>query len=209
MRLAATRDHFECPSCGAHAFPTRSIDGVGVLGELTSHPCPLCHQPLVSGALEDHQVEHCGRCEGFLIAQRDFGFALQIRRAWQDMRRDQPPRKPIDPSTLAREVDCPRCGKVMYTEPHLGPGGAVLDTCVHCERVWPDGGEFSALGARVGLTASGPGSRCRRASPRPALCRQLGEPRGPDPRAEERKATRANGSPLAETRSPACVSWFR
>lgn len=144
MKLAPSRDHFLCEYCGSHQFPERSHDGVETLGIPTEHLCPTCGRPLMAGRLEGAEIEHCANCEGFLIRQRDFGTVLAVRRAWS--RRDQPPpRRPIDPAQLARQINCPCCGEKMYVEPYLGPGSQVLDTCLQCERVWLDRDELSIL----------------------------------------------------------------
>lgn len=137
MRLVRDRDYFVCDYCGSYHFPEANRDGIRVLGEVSEILCPVCRTNLVTAALESLRVLHCPTCQGTLIAQVDFAFAVQYLRQARALLAP-----PLDRAELLRPLICPLCQRKMHTFHYGGGGNVVMDNCPACQVVWLDYGEI-------------------------------------------------------------------
>ena len=152
----AGRGYFRCNHCDTCEFPetlTGSLDGIVSLGEASELNCPVCAEPLARGAIEGYEVAYCEKCRGVLAHQSDFPQILRARQVHCG-----PPSEPapLDPDELARQIDCPACGRRMETHPFSGGGNAAVDTCLGCWLIWLDSGEIAALAAAAASKAQIP-----------------------------------------------------
>lgn len=143
MVIAERGDHLRCEFCGGASFPKETKDGVRPLGEPSGGECPGCKKPLSAAVIERIPVEHCGSCEGFLIARRDLVSVVMTRRALYDG--PKIPGRPISPEEGKRKLDCPLCGESMECHPYHGPGHVWIDSCASCDKVWLDRGELTKI----------------------------------------------------------------
>lgn len=105
--------------------------------------CCECGAGLLSGTLaEGLPARVCPACGGVLLALDDY-------RAW---RQTLPPAAAEVPTTLSiigedggRARSCPACSGPMARYRVLPVSSFRLDRCNHCQLVWFDGGEWSAL----------------------------------------------------------------
>jgi LSD1 subclass zinc finger protein len=147
LELLPGRSHLRCPYCTSLTFPEPTGDGVVVLEGTHPHDCPACHRPLALAALDGDSVGYCRDCRGILLSTDHFARAIARRRDAQSGR-DRAV-EPIDPKDLRRVRRCARCGRRTDTHVYGGGGNVVIDTCEHCQLVWLDAGELTALGRHV------------------------------------------------------------
>lgn len=141
MRLVRERDYFVCEYCGSYYFPTPNRDGIRVLQEPSDIHCPLCKINLVLAALDDVRVLHCTKCQGVLIRQADFAYAVSHLREYS---KPLPP-QPLNRKELERSLACPRCYRKMHTFHYGGGGNVVIDNCPTCQVIWLDYGELARV----------------------------------------------------------------
>lgn len=137
MRLVRARDYFVCEYCGSYYFPAANREGIRVLGQVSATLCPVCRTNLVVAALEELRVLHCPTCQGTLITQVDFAFAVQYLRHAPAL-----PLGQLDRAELLRPLICPHCHRKMHTFHYGGGGNVVLDNCLACQVIWLDYGEI-------------------------------------------------------------------
>jgi Zn-finger nucleic acid-binding protein len=142
MRLVRARDYFVCDYCGSYYFPDPNRDGIRALNELSATSCPVCQANLVVAALDELRVLHCVKCQGVLIAQPDFAFAVAYLRRYVDAAALP---RPLNREELKRPLTCPRCHHKMHTFHYGGGGNVVMDNCVACQIVWLDYGELNRI----------------------------------------------------------------
>jgi Zn-finger nucleic acid-binding protein len=143
IKIVQGRDYFYCEHCSSLYFPTESRDGVRVLGELGGADCPVCRVPLVTASVAGALALHCNNCRGLLIDQESFAFVVRYLRA-RAPGLSEPPR-PLNPEDLKREVDCPRCKRLLDTHPYYGPGNVIIDVCTSCAIIWLDYCELNII----------------------------------------------------------------
>ena len=121
------------------------MDGVRVLQRPeAARPCPLCAAPLAEALLDDTlRVEHCERCRGLGMPRQTFAEAVRRLRARQSGPPIDP--APIDPTELARVLNCSTCGTSMETRRYDGPGNIVIDACSRCDVIWLDHDELTRI----------------------------------------------------------------
>lgn len=118
--------------------------------------CTCCHQ----GSLLPHTLDNglfvyaCNACQGY---------AIDIH-TYLDWRRDQPavqagPDAPVGIAPLPdrrRALHCPACHRLMLKyRAHAGESPSI-QTCLRCDCIWLDGGEWDylkAIGLHTSLTA--------------------------------------------------------
>jgi Zn-finger nucleic acid-binding protein len=130
--------------------------------------CTCCHQ----GQLLPHTLDNglfvyaCNACQGY---------AIDIH-TYLDWRREQPPAAPAGPDAPAHTpphadhrhaLHCPACHRLMLKyRVHAGESPSI-DTCLRCDCIWLDGGEWAyleSIGLHTHLTAiSTPAWQARRA----------------------------------------------
>lgn len=152
----AGRDYFRCDHCETCEFPQSladSPDGVVPLGEPSELPCPVCAEPLARGTIDGYEIAFCEQCRGVLANHSDFPQIVRARQAHCGAPSDP---SPLDSEELARQVECPSCGRRMETHPFSGGGNAVVDTCLGCWLIWLDAGEIATLAAAAASKAQLP-----------------------------------------------------
>jgi Zn-finger nucleic acid-binding protein len=143
MRLKADAECLTCDYCGNIHFPDVNSDGVRVLGETASVPCPVCAIPLIHAAMSGHRLLYCERCRGVLVQMELFVAIVQdlrSRRGITAVAARQPDWKDLD-----RRLRCPQCGQAMETHPYYGPGNIIIDDCERCSVNWLDYGELERV----------------------------------------------------------------
>jgi LSD1 subclass zinc finger protein len=143
LRLPEGRDSLPCDYCGAVYLPEANADGIRLLGEASTTPCPVCRIPLVHASMQHQRFLYCERCHGNLIAMPVFVCLVQELRARGGG--GVAPQHPPDPRELRRGLRCPQCGGPMETHYYAGGGNVVIDDCEHCELNWLDAGELAAI----------------------------------------------------------------
>lgn len=101
-----------------------------------------CGAELIAGELaEGLPARLCSACHGALLALDDY-------RAW----RQSPPTPSADTAAVPEVGEdsgkarcCPSCGALMSRYRVAPASNFRLDRCNHCQLVWLDGGEWSAL----------------------------------------------------------------
>jgi Zn-finger nucleic acid-binding protein len=143
MRLKEGAEYLSCDYCGSVQFPEANSDGVRVLGEQASEPCPVCAIPLVHAVLSGQRILNCGRCRGILIEMDKFMAIVEDMRSRREASADaahQP-----EWQDLNRRIRCPKCGQEMDTHPYYGPGNVIIDDCERCSVNWLDYGELERI----------------------------------------------------------------
>ena len=143
MRLETDRAYFLCDYCGSVYFPEANQDGVRILGEQASMPCPVCTSPLVHASIGDHRMIYCEHCRGMLISMDVFMAIVEDLRSRHENVADSMP--PPDPRDLDRRIRCPQCQQWMDTHPYYGPGNVIIDDCERCSLNWLDYGELNRI----------------------------------------------------------------
>lgn len=143
LRLREGRDSLPCEYCGAVYLPEANEDGVRLLGEASTTPCPVCKIPLVHASLRHERFLYCERCRGNLIPMPVFVCLVQELRA-RGGGAVAPPHPP-DPQELRRTLRCPQCDRPMETHYYAGGGNVVIDDCERCELNWLDAGELLSI----------------------------------------------------------------
>jgi Zn-finger nucleic acid-binding protein len=143
MKPYPERGYLHCEHCGNFEFPEESKDGVLLLDEQSRLACPFCQTQMQIAWAGDVVVLHCPQCKGLLATQDSFPVIVRRIRA-QAKGAPAPPRK-LDPDELGRRLVCSNCGQAMHTHPYAGPGNVVVDVCTHCELIFLDNGELSAI----------------------------------------------------------------
>jgi Zn-finger nucleic acid-binding protein len=148
LKLVPGRDYFFCDHCGSFHFPDANRDGVQVLGEPSTKTCPICHEDLVTGSVDEVRVLTCPKCRGLLVPQYNlYTLVRYLREEFAEV--DRPP-QPLDKSELTRVIICPSCHQPMDTHPYYGPGNVVIDNCAGCGLVWLDFGELNRILSSAG-----------------------------------------------------------
>ncbi len=124
-------------------------EGVIDLKHTGENDCPSCHTPLHRRLMEESHIEHCPRCCGLLLAGDVFRAIITNRRADHSGAEDR--QSPVDAAALATRRDCPTCHQRMDTHPYYGPGNTVIDSCCHCDTIWLDAGEATAIVRAPGI----------------------------------------------------------
>ncbi len=132
-----------CDFCKTEHFVEADEDGVRVLGDPSTQPCPVCGIPLVQAAVEDAPILYCERCRGMLIPMGAFVPLVGELRTQQ--RTSPRPLPALDRRDLERHLHCPACGGPMDTHPYFGPGNIAIDSCSECELNWLDHGELERI----------------------------------------------------------------
>ena len=146
MRPVPNRDYLVCDYCSNFHFPHPAPDGVKILGEASALPCPLCHQALVSGTIDNHPLLECERCQGLLMLMADFAELAQSRRREQHGPHPVPLEQNREPPC---HLLCPRCRKWLDRHPYYGgPAHLMLDTCERCNLLWMERGVMAAMRGR-------------------------------------------------------------
>jgi Zn-finger nucleic acid-binding protein len=140
MRLLDDADCLSCDYCKTLQLSKKNKDGVGLLGELSNLPCPLCAVPLEHAVIDRHRTLYCNSCCGSLISMPVFVSLVNDLRA-QQAGAYEIPRAP-DPQRLRRRIKCPQCKQTMETHYYGGPGNVIIDDCPRCELNWLDSGEL-------------------------------------------------------------------
>jgi Zn-finger nucleic acid-binding protein len=136
------RGCFYCEYCKSFHFPEETPEGMTLLGRAQEEiMCPVCDLPLLVASFSERFYGFvCEQCNGMLLGRETFMEMLSERRAWATG--DPKPQRPLDRAHLDREARCPLCGEQMETHPYYGPGTFVIDSCVPCNAIWLDYGEF-------------------------------------------------------------------
>lgn len=142
MRLVRAHDYFVCDYCGSYYLPDANRDGIRVLNEPSDLLCPICRTTLVVAALDELRVLHCAKCQGILIEQLDFAFAVAYLRRYVDATSFP---HPLNRGELSRPLACPRCHRQMDTHLYGGASNVVIDNCYACQTIWLDYGELSRI----------------------------------------------------------------
>ncbi len=141
MGVVEGRGYLYCDYCHSFHFEKEErSEGVVVLNNEGTLPCPACSHMLVSASLEDQQILYCPECRGMLMKQKSFAKVVEIKRAEYQGRRLSP-RTRLNQKELQREAICPHCNRVMETHPYYGPGRVIIDSCSNCYTIWLDSGE--------------------------------------------------------------------
>lgn len=143
MTLVASHDYYTCAYCTTFVFPEQTEDHVRVLAEPVGLACPLCKQELVAGAVAGTRVGYCARCRGILANRESFAGVVRHLRSRAQTPAIEP--RPVDHAQLARQLQCPQCGRSMDVHPYYGPGNIIIDTCGACQLIWLDHGELSSV----------------------------------------------------------------
>ena len=143
MRLKPDVDSFVCDFCQTVYIPQANEDGVRVLDESASLPCPVCRASLAHAAVGGRRILYCRACHGMLIGMDLFVGLIQDLRSSRDTPAATLP--PPDPKDLQRRINCPQCGSVMDTHPYGGPGNVIIDDCERCQVNWLDYGELQRI----------------------------------------------------------------
>ena len=130
-----------CDYCGAVFLPEANADGVRLLGEASTTPCPVCKIPLEHASIQHQRILYCTRCKGNLIPMPVFAGLVQELRA----RGGVAPQHPPGPHEMDRRLHCPKCGGAMETHFYCGGGNVVIDDCERCELNWLDAGELMSI----------------------------------------------------------------
>src|SRR5260370_378407 len=125
MRLKPDVDSFVCDFCQTVYIPQANEDGVRVLDESASLPCPVCRASLAHAAVGGRRILYCRACHGMLIGMDLFVGLIQDLRSSRDTPAATLP--PPDLQDLQRRINCPQCGSVMDTHPCGGPGKVLID----------------------------------------------------------------------------------
>jgi len=143
LHLQEGRDSLPCDYCGAVYLPEANEDGIRILGEASTTPCPVCRIPLEHASMQHQRFLYCTRCRGNLIPMPVFvGLVRELRaRGGGAVAQQHPP----DPHELNRHLRCPQCGRPMETHYYGGGGNVVIDDCERCELNWLDAGELAAI----------------------------------------------------------------
>jgi Zn-finger nucleic acid-binding protein len=143
LQPVGNRSYFRCLHCETFHFPEEIGDGIAIVGDETSHRCPVCEESLIRAVIEGNEVGYCQDCRGFLANNRTFALIVQIKRARNDSAPDNP--LPFSSDELSRRLKCPICSKLMETHPYHAGGNAVIDTCPRCHIVWLDSEELTVI----------------------------------------------------------------
>jgi Zn-finger nucleic acid-binding protein len=139
MRLKPDEDSYTCDYCHSAYLPEKDDDGVRVLGEQSTEPCPVCAVPLVNAAIAKIRILYCSKCHGMLIPMAEFQVLVDELVSVQTGSMPQPA---ADATDLDRKIDCPQCGHRMDTHRYAGRGNVVIDSCEDCSLNWLDRGEL-------------------------------------------------------------------
>jgi Zn-finger nucleic acid-binding protein len=143
LRLEEDKDYLVCDFCRNMYFPDSDSDGVRILGEPSSQPCPVCSVPLVHAAVCGCRLLACERCRGLLISMDVFVAVIEGLKsnsrgtAWAPHH--------AGPKDLERKIRCPHCGGAMDTHFYGGSGNVVMDSCSACHVDWLDYGELRRI----------------------------------------------------------------
>ncbi|MGJ5818973.1 zf-TFIIB domain-containing protein [Paludibaculum fermentans] len=140
LRLEAIGEALACDFCHTLVYPEPNSEGVRIFDAGTGESCPVCRQELKHASYLGKRLGYCTNCLGMLLDLDSFGALVQIVRARRDIL-PEPPR-PLDPTELERNIDCPRCHERMDTHPYAGPGNIVIDNCPDCRLNWLDHNEL-------------------------------------------------------------------
>ena len=143
MRLEDDKEFLTCDYCKNIFFPEKNEDGVRVLGELSTLPCPICSLPLVHAALDGCRILYCNRCRGMLISMDIFMELVRDLHVHSSGAGAIAPAP--DPHGLERRTDCPKCHQRMDTHYYGGPGNVIIDDCSNCHLNWLDYGELQRI----------------------------------------------------------------
>jgi Zn-finger nucleic acid-binding protein len=140
MRLKPDEDSYKCDYCRSVFLPDKDDDGVRVLGDPTSQPCPICAVPLVNAAIAKIRILYCTQCHGMLVLMPAMQALIDELQAVQSG--GELPQPPADAHDLDRKINCPQCHHRMDTHLYAGPGNVVVDSCEDCSLIWLDRGEL-------------------------------------------------------------------
>jgi Zn-finger nucleic acid-binding protein len=143
MQLKPDEDSYRCDYCHAVYLPNKDDDGVRVLGDPTSEPCPICNVSLVNAAIAKIRIPYCTQCRGMLIPMPALPALIDELQAVQSG--GALPQPPADAHDLERRINCPQCHHRMDTHLYAGPGNVVVDSCEDCSLIWLDRGELTHI----------------------------------------------------------------
>jgi len=143
MRLEEGKDYLRCDFCKNFYFPTENEDGVRILGEYSTLPCPVCAVPLVHAAVSGRRLFYCEHCRGMLVSMDLFEGLTEDLRA--RVTHKGPAAPAPDPEELKRRLNCPHCRKPMDAHYYGGPGNIVIDDCSACGFNWLDYGKLTRI----------------------------------------------------------------
>jgi Zn-finger nucleic acid-binding protein len=143
MYLEEGQNLFHCEYCGGYDFPEPNQDGVALLDELSSFPCPMCGHSLVSAAIKDVRILSCPNCRGNLIDQSKMLPILSHAKSLDAT--NEAFLSASNKAELTQTALCPSCRKMMNTYPYGGPGNIIIQGCDECRLIWLDFGELSKI----------------------------------------------------------------
>jgi Zn-finger nucleic acid-binding protein len=144
MHLSRGQLGMICDYCGNQTAPPADDDGARmrvVVGDTTSHICPVCEAPLAHALIESQELLYCARCHGMLFNMEKLPLVGGVlREQGYRLRSSQSPGA-ID---AGKVIHCPLCKREMDRR-HLR-GGAMMDmiTCGPCRALWLDRGRIVA-----------------------------------------------------------------
>ncbi|MCC6332964.1 MAG: zf-TFIIB domain-containing protein [Myxococcales bacterium] len=97
---------------------------------------------VVDEALDDLEALRCPRCSGHWLERDDLKRLEQVVEVhWVEVRHIPPPREQDVP------LLCPRCAPARHLVKLQSERDrkVVMDGCLHCQGVWLDGGELTAI----------------------------------------------------------------
>lgn len=116
--------------------------------------CPRCQVALapvvVDPELDDIEALQCPRCSGHWLEHEDLKRLEQVVEVhWVEVRHIPPPDLQDAPLT------CPRCSPPRHLAKLHSERDrkVVMDACIHCQGVWLDGGELTAIREKSVLAA--------------------------------------------------------
>jgi Zn-finger nucleic acid-binding protein len=132
------------PEPASSFAPLPKFDEGGILiGQPAGVACPACRSELRIGEVELCQFAGCHQCRGMLFQQEVFARLLRQQRENSAASARTP--TPIEVDELKVRRHCPGCEGGFETHTYGGAGNAVIDTCLHCQLIWLDEGEFTHL----------------------------------------------------------------
>lgn len=146
LELGESRTVLTCHYCRtSRRLQFDSLDGDRVvsLERPAGLDCPHCESELVQAAVDGRPANYCPGCRGILIEApifADVAWNRRVKYRGPDMAPES-----IDPDSLNRSIDCPRCEQPMEVHPHYGPGRAIIDSCSCCHLVWLDNAELTSI----------------------------------------------------------------
>lgn len=143
LNIAEGRDCYYCEYCGSYSYPTPNEDGVALLGEASTYPCPVCKTPLVPALVKSVHICSCPTCRGNLVSQSAMLPILREAQPQNWIGEDPPPLP--DQTEFKRSLRCPVCQKLMEAYPYGGPGNMIIQGCAGCRYIWLDYGELARI----------------------------------------------------------------